>query len=217
MMLLSAPEVRKEVKLSDEGYAAVEKLQQENQEAMRAAFGSFRRDASDEERAKAREEMTQRMKAMNDKSQALLDEVLPPEGFDRLLGLYVQLRGDSAAAGELVAKKVGIADADREKIEEAVNKVRQEAFAQFGQGGGQGGAGFDPEQMRTRMEELRKKTDDAARAAMTDEQKKKLEELKGAKFEFPESLRRGPGFGGPGGPGGRRGGGRPDRDSSSNN
>jgi hypothetical protein len=217
MMLLSAPEVRKEVKLSDEGYAAIEKLQQENQEAMRAAFGGFRRDASDEERKKASEQMTQRMKEMNEKSQALLDEVLPPEGFDRLLGLYVQLRGDSAVTGELVAKKIGLAEADREKIEQALDKARQDAFAQARQGGGQGGAGFDPEQMRARMEEFRKKSDEAARAAMTDDQKKKLEELKGAKFDFPENLRRGGGFGGPGGPGGpggRRGGGRPDRDSN---
>lgn len=211
LQLLSSPEVRKEVKLSDEGYAAVEKQLQENQEAMRSMFGNFRRDASEADREKARTEMAARIKESNEKAEALLDEVLPPEGYDRLLGLHVQLRGDQAAGGELVAKKIGLSDADREKIQEAVGKTREEAFRQ-GRPGGEGG--FDPEQMRARMEEARKKADEAARAVMTDEQKKALEELKGAKFEFPESLRAGGGFrfGGPGAPGGRRGG-RPERDS----
>lgn len=213
--LLSAPEVRKEVKLSDEGYAAVEKLQQESREAMQGLFRNFGRDASEADREKARTEMTARMKESNEKAQALLEEVLPPEGYDRLLGLYVQLRGDSAASGELVAKKIGLADADRQKVEEAVNKARQEAF---GQGRPEGQP--DPEAMRARFEEMRKKSDEAARTALNDQQKKALDDLKGAKFEFPESLRAGGGrfggFGGPGGPGGQGGrrGGRPDRDSN---
>lgn len=210
LMLLSAPEVRKEVKLSDESYAAVEKLQQENRDAMQSLFRNLGRDASDADREKARDEMAARMKASNEKAQALLEEVLPPEGYDRLLGLYVQLRGDSAATSELVAKKIGLSEADREKIQEAVNKARQDAFEQARGQGGQP----DPEQMRARFEEIRKKSDETARSAMNDQQKKALEDLKGAKFEFPESLRTGGGFrGGFGGQGGRRGG-RPDSDSN---
>lgn len=207
MSLLAAPEIRKEVKLSDEAYGAIEKLQKENQEAMAAMFRAGR-DASDADREKFRTEMTQR----NEKAQALLDEVLPPEGLDRLLGLYVQNRGESAVIGELISKKLGLSDADKEKIQTAVSKVRDEAFGQFRQGGAQN---QEPAQMRARFEEIQKKTNEAALAAMSDQQKKALEELKGAKFEFPESLRGGAfgGFGrGPGGPGGRAGG-RPSSES----
>ena len=208
MALLAAPEVRKEVKLSDEAYAAVEKQQQELRESMRGAFAGFGRDASDADREKARAEMSKRMKESNEKAQALLDEVLPPEGLDRLIGLYVQLRGDSSVTGELPAKKVGLSEDDKKKIDEAVQKIRQEAF---GQGGRAEGERPSPEQMQARFAEMRKKSDEAALTVMTDAQRKALADLKGAKFEFPESMRNRGGFGGPGGPGGQGGrrGGRP--------
>ncbi len=64
-------------------------------------------------------------------------------------------------------------------------------------------------QMQEAMAEGQKKTDEAVLAALSDEQKKALETLKGSKFEFPESLRNpfsmmrmggfGGGFGGFGG------------------
>ncbi|MGN6136497.1 MAG: hypothetical protein ACTHOU_18595, partial [Aureliella sp.] len=172
--------------------------------------GGGNRDASDADREKRRAEMTAKMKEANDKAQALLDEVLPPEGLDRLIGLYVQLRGDASVTGELPAKKLGLSDADKKKIDDAAQKAREEAFAGFRP---QGGERPDVEQMRARMAESRKKVDEAALAAMTDAQKKALAELKGAKFDFPENMqgRGGFGFGGPGGPGGQGGrrGGRP--------
>lgn len=214
MALLAAPEVRKEVKLSDEAYGAVEKLQKENQEAMQAAMRSFGRDVPDADRDKMRAEMVKR----NEKSQAILDEVLPPEGLDRLLGLYVQWRGDTAAAGELVSKKLGLTDADKEKIQAAAAKAREDfprpegARVQPGERPSEEAMAA----MRARMEEMQKKSNEAVQAALTAEQKKALEELKGPKFDFPESVRN-PGFGfggfgGFGGPGGRRGG-RPNSES----
>ena len=208
--LLSAPEIRKEVKLSDEGYAAIEKFQTEMRESMRGAFGGLSRDASDADREKAQAEFTAKMKANNEKAQALLDEVLPPEGLDRLIGLYVQLRGDASIAGELPAKKLGLSDDDKKKIEDAVRKAREEAFQ-----GARGEGGRSQEDFQARFAEMRKKSDEAALAVLNEQQKKALADLKGAKFEFPESMSRGGfGFGGPGGPGGpggrgNRGGGRP--------
>ncbi len=228
--LLSAPEIRKEVKLSDEGFAEVEKILKANGEAMRSAFqGGFNRDASEEERNKMRETMEKLTKEANEKSQAILDEVLPPEGLDRLLGLYVQLRGDSSIVGELPAKKLALSDADKEKIQEAINKAREEMRGGRGPGGGQpggqpggqgGAGGFDRDAMMARFAEMQKKSDEAVQAVLTDAQKKAVADLKGAKFDFPESVRGMGGFGGfggpggPGGPGGnRRGGGRPGSES----
>ncbi len=58
------------------------------------------------------------------------------------------------------------------------------------------------------MEAISKKSDEQILGVLTSEQKAKMEELKGAKFEFPENMGRG-GFGGPGGRGGRGGPGGP--------
>ena len=51
--------------------------------------------------------------------------------------------------------------------------------------------------MRTRMEALRKQTDEKITALLTDDQKKQWKEMLGAPFTFPT-----PRFGGPGGRGG---------------
>ena len=60
--------------------------------------------------------------------------------------------------------------------------------------------------MRTKMEALRKQTDEKIVALLTDDQKKQWKEMLGAPFTFPAFRpggRGGPGgFGGPGGPGG---------------
>lgn len=94
-------------------------------------------DQSDEDREKARAEREQRAKDAAKKAQEVLDEVLPPEGMDRLIGLYIQLRGNTAITGELPSKKLGLSEADVKKIDEVVGKARMEAFQGFG--GGRGG------------------------------------------------------------------------------
>ncbi|MFN9234432.1 MAG: hypothetical protein ACK6D4_07305 [Planctomyces sp.] len=83
------------------------------------------------------------------------------------------------------------------------------APAAGGPGAGGPGAGF--EAMREKMEAARKKSTDAAMAVLSDDQKKQLEEMQGAKFEIDMRAMMGGrgGFGGgPGGPGGggQRGG-----------
>ena len=83
-------------------------------------------DQSDADREKARAEREQRMKESAQKAQDILDEVLPPEGMDRLIGLYVQLRGNTSITGELPSKKLGLSEADIKKIDEAVGKIRDE-------------------------------------------------------------------------------------------
>lgn len=62
-------------------------------------------------------------------------------------------------------------------------------------GGGPGGPGrFDFQAMRTRLEALRKQTDEKVTGMLTDDQKKQWQEMLGAPFTFPA-----PRFGGPGG------------------
>jgi hypothetical protein len=223
--LLRAPEVRKEVGLSDEAYTAVEKALQEMRPGGRGPGqggpgqggpgqggpgqggpGGFDREA-----------MQRRTQEMNEKAEEILDEVLEPKGYDRLLGLYAQLNNYSAVTNEVIAKKISLSDDSKKKIEEAQAKMREEMMAQFrpgGQGGqgGQEGRGNpfgNPEEMRARIEEMRTKAEEAVSSNLTAEEKKAFEDLKGEKFEFPENLRRGiGGFGGAGQGGGGQGGGR---------
>ncbi|MFO1062591.1 MAG: hypothetical protein U0892_01785 [Pirellulales bacterium] len=185
--LLRAPEVRKEVGLSDETYAAVEKAQEEMRQGGGpggAAGGTNMRErfqnASEEERnkifAEMRAEGEKRAKEQNEKAQALLDEVLTPDGMNRLLGLFAQLNNYRSVSNELVAKKINLSEDSKKKIEAAQTKLREEMMAQFqgGRGGGGapgaggGGGGFNPEDMRARMEEAQKKQEEAVSSNMTD-------------------------------------------------
>jgi hypothetical protein len=194
--LLRMEEVRKEVKVSDESYEAV-------QTAQREAMGAFR-DASEEERTKL-------MKDLNVKAQEYLDELVDPAGMKRLMGLLIQQQGQSAATNDLIAKEIGLKDPELKAVTEVVAKMSEERgtkmremFTGGGFGGG-GGGGPDPEmqkKMTDLMAELKKKTDDAINEKLTADQKKAIETLKGEKFTFPEFG----GFGGRGGTGGGRGG-----------
>ncbi len=203
--LLRMEEVRKEVKVSNESYEAV-------QTAQREVFGKLR-EASEEERTKI-------MKDMNVKAQEYLDELVDPAGMKRLMGLLLQQQGQSAATNELIAKEIGLKDPELKAVTDVVAKTREEggtkmreAFAGGGFGGG--GGAPDPErmaEMRKKMTELtaemRKTSDAAVNEKLTADQKKAIETLKGEKFTFPEMGGFGGGRGGPGGGRGGAGGGR---------
>ncbi len=202
--LLRMEEVRKEVKVSNESYEAV-------QTAQREAMGAFR-DASEEERNKL-------IKDMNVKAQEYLDELVDPDGMKRLMGLLLQQQGQSAAANELIAKEIGLKDPELKAVNDVIAKMNEERgtkmremFSAGGFGGG-GGGGPDPEmqkKMTDLMADLRKKSDAAIDEKLTADQKKAIEALKGEKFTFPEfGGFGGRGGGGPGGRGGAGGGGRP--------
>lgn len=212
LMMLNDPAVRKEVKVSDESFEAMQKAQGENGNV----FTNFR-EMSEEERAKA-------IKEMNTKAQDLLDEVVDPAGMKRLMGLLIQQRGKSSVTNELIAKEISLSEDSIKKINEELGAIREKMFAQFRPGGAPGGApggggpgAFDPAKMREAMQEMQKTTDEAVDKLLTDDQKKAVEALKGEKFTFTEGG--GFNFGGRGGPGGGAPGGRPrgNRPGSENN
>ncbi len=190
--LLRMEEVRKEVKVSDEAYEAVQKAQ-------RDAFANMGnlRDASEEERTKV-------MKDMNTKAQDLLEEAVDPAGLKRLMGLLLQQQGNSAVMNDVIAKEVGLSESDVKALGEAVAKSSEEGRAKMREAF-QGGGPPDREKMTEMMAEMRKKSDAAIDEKLTADQKKAVEALKGEKFTFPE----GGGFGGFGGGRGGAGGGAP--------
>lgn len=92
---------------------------------------------------------------------------------------------------------------------EKLAKVREENQTAMREAFGGGGAGGgDREAMRTKMAELRKQNEEKTLAVLTEDQKKQFEEMKGKKFDMPENAARG-GFGNRGAGGDRPRGERP--------
>ncbi len=148
------------------------------------------------------------------KNEKALEDILDPDQFDRLLGLLVQRENyRSVISSDKVAAAIEATAKQKEELTKISNDSNAMGRGRGGPGaGGAPGGGGQPDfaAMREAMEKARKETDDKMAAVLTDVQKKKLEEMKGAKFEFPA-------FGGPGGgPGGGRGagGGRPGRNDN---
>ncbi len=230
LALLRMEEVQKELKIDDDQKKQLadlgKKLADETAKinpmagAGGGGGGGFNfRDMSDEERAsfqKKMEEFTTKSAEIVKTHEKSLDDILNPEQADRLMGLIVQRENVRAV---LSSDKVAAAIEATAKQKEELAKIQKESNPGFGRGGRGGGAGGAPggapgggaggppdmTAIREAMEKARKETDDKMLAVLTDVQKKKLEELKGAKFEFPEAGRGGPGGGRP------AGGGRPNR------
>lgn len=224
-MLLRNEKVQGEVKITDEEKSALEKAGEKVREMTApAGGGGFQnfRDMSEEERKKVMDEMQARMKKANEAAREELEGILPPEKLSRLLGIFIQnSQMASVFTNPMVAEELELTDEQKEKVTktgtELAEEMRSAMTELFGGGGG------DRSAIQTKMEEFRKKGDEKYLSILTDDQKKKLEELKGAEFKLsPEELGRGMfggrgGAGGPGGRGGRggegggEGGGRPGR------
>ncbi len=186
MSLLQMEEVREEVEMSEDTYRAIQNARPD----MRSLF-----QASEEERVA-------KLKEFNEQAQDLLDEVLTPDHLKRLMGLLVQRTGNRAAANDLIAGEIGLDESEQKKIRELADEAQASMRAKMREIF-QGGGG-DREKFQEMAEQARKEMDQSIAEALTSDQQKALEDLKGEKFEFPE----GGGFGGRFG-GGRRGGGRP--------
>jgi hypothetical protein len=190
LQLLRMEEVRKEVGVADDVWTEIGKNLQEEQRKL------FSRDLSADDRKKLATEL-------NTKSQAIMDEILTEEKQTRLKGLYAQQAGGRAVVNEVIAKAIGLSDADKAGLEKELQSQAEKMRESFsGLGGGGGGApdfAKIQEAMTKANEELNKLID----SKLTAEQKKALEELKGEKFTFPAA--RGFGGGAGGGAGGRGG------------
>lgn len=203
--LLRNEKVQGELKLSDEEKGALEKIGDKLREAMAppagqgGGFGNFR-DMSEEDRNKMMQQMQERMKKANDLVREELESILPPDKMSRLLGIYIQNSGMQAVlSNPLVTEELSFTDEQKEKVTKTGTEVMEEMRAAMGELFG--GGGGDRTAMQAKMEEMRKKMDEKYAGILTDDQKKKLEELKGAEFKLsPEEMRGGRGmmFGGRG-------------------
>ena len=210
--LLRMDEVRKELKIDatqEKEFEAIAKELQSKSEELRPSggFGGNPMDMSEEERAEMMKKFEEMAKKLGEFSKGLESkafEVLDPDQQSRLIGLMIQ-RGLNSLTNDNVAAAVGITDDQKKKLLEIDAEAAKNMGMGMGMGrnrngggGGGGGAPADFEAIQARMEEARKKIEESRLAVLNDEQKAKIETLKGDKFEFPAPQR-----------GGRNGGGRP--------
>jgi Spy/CpxP family protein refolding chaperone len=180
--LLRNEKVQEELKLTGE---QKDKLAALREEGGGRGIGRGGQDLSPEEREKAMAEFQKRMEEINKKAEAVLDAAQ----VKRLKEISLQARGNAALNDEEVAKALMLTEeqvAGVKTITEESTRRMREMFRSAGQGG-------DREELQKKMAELRKDTDEEYLALLTDEQKSKLEAMKGAKFEIDFSTLRGGG------------------------
>lgn len=194
MMLLSMPEVQKELKMTPEQNDKVKTKQADVRTATQAIMekaGGFQalRDMSPEDRTKLQADMQEvQTKAVK--------EVLDETQMKRFHQLELQRQGPNAFTMPEVKKALDITDEQSTKIA-AIQMEQQQAMRDARQG-------FDPQNataddraaMQKKMADAQKVTLDKTLAVLTPDQAKKWKEMTGEPFKFPAM--------GPGGPGGRR-------------
>lgn len=214
--LLRIDAVREELALTEDQTKQLDAMRDEMRGDRRGGFGGpgggpggpggerpdFR-NMSDEERqqffADRQKEAAERAKQENEK----LAGILTADQSKRLMEVYLQTAGVAALNDPEVSAKLNITDDQRAEMQRVVGEsmqgMREEMRSAFESG--------DREAIAAKMTEMRKAVEEKAVAALTDEQRATLTELKGEAFELPpDALREAFGRGGPGGFGGRRGG-----------
>ncbi len=198
LMLLRAEAVQKELKLTDEQKELLRDVGEELREKMRSL-----RDVDREQRAAE-------MQKIFRTAEEMVDAILEPEQAERLNQIQLQATLRFAGAGVFlrpdVAKKLGLTDEQKEKIEQIVQETRID-FRRMRE--------MSPEQrreffrgLRERMRKAREEAISKVMAILTDEQKETWKKMLGAPFNVEELMRP---FGFPGGRRFRGPGARPPR------
>jgi hypothetical protein len=173
MMLLGQESVQQELKMSEDQISKVKAHQEKS-------LGSFRDfgNLSQEERQKKMQEIAQ-------ENEKFLGEVLKPEQKKRLDQIALQQRGGDALTDPKVQTALGITDDQKEKI-----KAIQEDFRKTLGDLRSAGGGGDRAEMAKKMQEMRTANSEKMLKLLTDDQKKKWEEMAGPKFTGKIEFRR---------------------------
>lgn len=197
--LLRIEKVQKEIELTDDQKAELQKIEEQSRTRMRELFQGGGQD---------REAARQRFEQARQETEKAIEGVLLPNQVKRLKEIRLQVVGiDGALRDAEVRKELGVTEEQVQKIREAVQKAMEEMRGQRQQG-----ERPSAEEMQKRMQEMRTKMAEAAMAQLTEEQKNKWNKMIGEKLEISPSEIFGGFRGRQDGPGGPQGGqGRPGR------
>ncbi len=176
LMLLRVDAVVKDLNLSDDQKAAVQKLADDSRKAMT--------DLRDSLKDATREERQAKMADATKEAEKKLDGILNEKQQARLKELRLQVRGPGALADKEVADALKLSDDQAKQIAALVESRRTAMRDAF-----QAGAGGDRTAAREKLTQLTKDTNDKMLAVLTTEQKEQFEKMQGTKLDLTEALR----------------------------
>lgn len=211
LSLMRVPEVRTEIKLTEDQQELVDILGDEIRQK-RPEFPENFRELSDTERQAFTDSLQKWVQEHSKEAKDTLATILEPAQFQRLNEISLQTRGTSALSDPEVIAKLGLSDAQQTQLKQAEEantaasaKLREEMASSREQG-----ERFDFAAMGEKMRTLRTENDARLMAVLTADQKTAFEKMKGEAFEMPQRGGfGGGGFGGGGFGGGGRDSGRP--------
>lgn len=172
-MMLRMPEVQTELKLSDEQKTKVDGMLQQIRDERQGAFQELQGQGPEAIQKKIAEWRASEEKKVN--------ELLNADQQKRYRQLQLQQRGVSAVADKPVADALKLSDEQKSKVQALLDTQRQEMRTLFE--GARGPGNF--QELRPKMEVLRKQTDEKITALLTADQQKQWKEMLGAPFTFP--------------------------------
>ncbi len=171
-MLVQSPKVQQELKLTDEQRQKLQELVEQLREKMRGA-GQKLREAPPEERQK-------QLQAMREEVEKQLATVLNERQGKRLKQIALQVEGYAALGRPEVAKQVGLTEEQTLKVRDVLQQAREKGRELFQQ------RPPDRQAIRQKLQEIRRWVDEQIQPLLTDEQKKKWQELVGEPFKLEQ-------------------------------
>lgn len=176
--LLGNKSVQDELKLTDSQKTAIKKIMDERREAVRKARENMDQDAAREAREKSNKELTR-----------IIKDDLKPEQTRRFRQIQLQVAGPRALGLPGVQKVLKMSEKQTTEVKDSLQRLQSEVRALLRDARG------DRAKMREalqKVQELRKTAGEKLQKLLTPEQQKKLEQIKGPKFEIKFERRRRP-------------------------
>ncbi|HZZ70920.1 MAG TPA: hypothetical protein VFE24_01630 [Pirellulales bacterium] len=180
---VSLEQVQKELELSDEQKESLKKLGTDIREQARANGGNRQslRDLSQEDRDKKLAEMRDKAKEQAADVNKKINDILLPAQQTRLKEIALQLKGTNALMDDEVQTSLGLSDDQKTQLKTA-SEASRTAMRDLFQGG-QGNAG-NRDEIRTKIADARKSSDEKMLAVLTSDQKDKFEKMQGKKIDI---------------------------------
>lgn len=172
--LLMFPGVQEELKLSDDQNKKAQDALMEIRQKYQGEFQGLR-DLSDDERTEKMRDLGQKL---NEDSNKYIKEILDKDQTARLEQISLQVRGIDALAEEDVQKKLEIKDDQKEKIQEMTTDLQEQSRTAFQDAQGDFRSAIE------KIQKMRKEALDKVLASLTEDQKKKWDEMTGKPFEL---------------------------------
>lgn len=198
--LLGLPEVQQELELVDDQKNKLKAVGDDLRQRAQKEFSGIR-DLPQAERQAKVDELQKKAKTWGEEAQKRVEEILLPHQLDRLHEISVQTRGAAALIDPKVQEQLGLNEQQKTKLRDLSEKTQNEIRSLW-----EGIRELPDEARQKKMAENREKmpkiikdASDQAMATLNEEQRTKLEQMKGKKIDiqFPQRRPQGGGQGAP--------------------